>query len=92
MEFWEEFTAVVPGRIVGEVGSNLLVCEVKLVLWSHHGIVGDDISPIIPAMNYRKKDSNVRKYKHNNSLILPPFTPTPFFSCPTPLYINVHSK
>lgn len=50
MEQWEELAAIVPGRVVGKVRGNLLVSEIKLVLWRNL-CFGSDISSVIPAVN-----------------------------------------
>ena len=52
MELWEELAAIVPGGVVGEISSDLLVGEVKFLLWSDLGEVGYHKPTVIPTVNW----------------------------------------
>ena len=50
MDKWEEFAALMPCRVIGEVAGNLLVGELKLLGWRDTSVLDHD-TPIVPAVN-----------------------------------------
>ena len=50
MDLWEEFAALMPGRVIGEVAGNLLVGELKLLSWWYTCVL-DHNPTVVPAVN-----------------------------------------
>ena len=51
VELGEELAPIVPGGVVGKVGGYFLVRELEFILQSDVRGLGDDKSPIVPAVN-----------------------------------------